>query len=348
LERARRIAETVLPILIAVLVVLPAGVWASLALWFRAPEPEKIRALVSGSFALLTLAALFAVLSCRRLTALAAFALAFGAVLFWWRTIEPPAVADWSPDVARQVTGVVNGDILTLTNVRDFDWTSDKVFLDRWANESYDLSRLKELDLVLAYWAGPEMTHLIMSFGFDDGRWLAWSAEVRSRKGGQFSPLADLFKSNALVIVAANERDVVRLRSNIRGEDVQLYRLDTPPATARALLLQYVEESNALAARPKFYNSIVTNCTTAVVKLIRAAGGHMPFDWRLVVNGYLPSYLYDRGAVDTRLSLDELRARARIGERARAAGDSPDFSKLIRVGVPAAPLKRMAGEAARG
>jgi hypothetical protein len=136
------------------------------------------------------------------------------------------------------------------------------------------------------------------------------------------------------VIVASEERDVVRLRSNIREEDVQLYRLRTPPAVARAILLQYVEESNDLATTPRFYNSIVTNCTTAVVKLIRAAGGHMPFDWRLIVNGFLPGYLYDRGAVDTSISLAELRARSRISPRAREADGSPDFSKLIREGVP--------------
>lgn len=227
---------------------------------------------------------------------------------------------------------------MTLKNVRDFDWASRTEFKQRWISETYDLARLRELDLFLAYWAGPEMTHLIMSFGFDDGRWLAWSVEVRSRKGGEFSAIADLFRSNPLVILASDERDVVRLRSNIREEDVQLYRLSTPPAVARALLLQYVEEANALATQPKFYNSITTNCTTAVVKLIRAAGGHMPFDWRLIVNGFLPGYLYDRRAVDTRISLAELRTRSQISERARKAGDPPDFSAIVREGVPS-PLQ---------
>jgi hypothetical protein len=324
--------------LVALVLLFPVGLWATLALWFRLPGPEWARALAAASFglgALWTLAALF---SPRRWRALGVFALAFGAVLLWWETIEPPSEADWAPDVARQVTGVVEGDLLTLKNVRDFDWASRTEFKRHWVTETYDLARLRELDIFLAYWAGPEMTHLIMSFGFDDGRWLAWSVEVRSRRGGEFSPVADLFRSNPLVIIASEERDVVRLRSNIREEDVQLYRLSTPPDVARALLLQYVEESNALAKQPKFYNSLTTNCTTAVVKLIRAAGGHMPFDWRLIVNGFLPSYLYDRGAVDTRISLDELRARAGISERARKAGDPPDFSRVIREGVPS-PLQ---------
>jgi hypothetical protein len=319
-------------------VLLPAGLWGALALWFRAPGPEWLRLGAAGAFGLLALAALVALWTARRWRILGPFALAFGALLVWWNTITPPAEADWSPDVARQVTGMVEGDSLTLTNVRDFDWKSRTEANERWVAKSYDLSKLRELDVFLAYWAGPEMTHPIMSFGFEDGRWLAWSVEVRSLRGGEFAPIADLFRNSPLVIIAAPERDLVRLRSNIREEDVQLYRLRTPPDVARSILLQYVEESNALAAQPRFYNSLTTNCTTFLVKMIRAAGGHMPFDWRLIVNGFLPSYLYDRGAVDTSLPLDELRSRARVSDRAREAGDSPDFSSLIREGVPS-PLQ---------
>ena len=127
---------------------------------------------------------------------------------------------------------------------------------------------------------------------------------------------------------------MVRLRSNVRGEDVRLYRLRASPEAARTLLLQYVAEANALEKEPAFYNSITTNCTTAVAKLIWAAGGMLPLDWRLIVNGYLPGYLYDRKAVVTAIPLSELIALARIDERAKAADQSPEFSRLIRVGVP--------------
>jgi hypothetical protein len=100
------------------------------------------------------------------------------------------------------------------------------------------------------------------------------------------------------------------------------------------LLLQYVDDANALAAKPEFYNSISTNCTTTVAKMVRAAGDKLPFDWRLILNGYLPGFLYDRGMVDTKIPLADLMALARIDTRAKAAGDSADFSQLIRVGVP--------------
>ncbi len=331
---AGRLASTIGWICLSALVVAPVTAWAALALWFRLPAPEWARAAAAGAFVIIALAAVRALFTRRRWVGLLVFALAFGVVVVWWGTIEPPADGDWAPDVARQTTGTLDGDILTLSDVRDFDWVSDDDFTERWSKRSYDLSRLKTLDLFLAYWGGPEMAHVIMSFGFEDGDHLAWSVEVRRERDSQFSPIADAFKSHTLVYLATTERDSVRLRSNVRGEDVRLYRLNTPPAHAKLLLLEYVAEANELAERPKFYNSITANCATTVAKLVRAAGGTLPFDWRLIVNGFLPGYLYDHGAVVTTISLSELMARARIDELASAADQSPEFSRLIRVGVP--------------
>jgi hypothetical protein len=331
---AGRIAGHVSRGLFALLVLFPVGLWASLALWFRIPGPAPVRALAAAGFGLFALVTILRLWSPGRWRALAGFALAFAALLVWWSTIKPPENRDWAPEVGQQVTGEVKGDVLTLTHVRDFDWSTPTDYKERWTTESYDLSKLREMDVVLAYWTGPLMTHPILTFGFDDGRWIAWSVEVRKTRGGDFSPIADLFRNSALVILAAKEHDVVRLRTNIRKEEVYLYRLNVTPEGARALLLQYVEQSNSLAAQPRFYNSLTTNCTTALVPLVRAAGGSVPLDWRLIVNGFLPEWLYDRGSVDTRIPLDELRARSRISERALAADGLPDFSARIREGVP--------------
>ncbi|HEY1779372.1 MAG TPA: DUF4105 domain-containing protein [Roseiarcus sp.] len=332
----KRAAGLALRIVAAIVVIAPVSAWSAMALWFRLPAPEGLRASAAVLFCILglaTIAALFMRLS-RSFVALAVFTIAFGGLLAWWSTITPPLDGDWAPDVARQTTGTIKGDILTLSDVRDFDWRTDKDFTQRWEKRSYDLSKLKTLDLFLAYWAGPEMAHVIMSFGFEDGDHIAWSVEVRREKTGVFSPVADAFKNHTLVYLATTERDSVRLRTNVRGEDVRLYRLNTPPDQARLLLREYVVESTVLAKQPKWYNSITANCATVVFKLVRAAGSRLPFDWRLVVNGFLPGYLYDHGAVVTTMPLSELMKRARVSPQAKAADQSPDFSKAIRVGVP--------------
>ena len=329
----RRVARVVSDLVLTPLIVIVTA-WASLALWYRLPLQELMRGLAGSLFILIGISTITALFSRLRRPALVCFIVVFGIVLVWWTTIKPADHADWAPDVARQVTGTLDGDMLTLTNVRDFEWRSDSDFTARWTSRTYDLTKLRTLDLFLSYWAGPEMAHTIMSFGFEGGNFLAWSIEVRRRKGGEYSPIADLFKSNPLVIIAADERDVVRLRTNIRHEDVQLYRLRAPPQKARLLLLEYVADANGLAGSPRFYNSITTNCTTTIIKMMRVVGDTMPFNWRFIVNGYLPDYAYQRGALDTRTPLSELKTLAHIDKRAGEADKSPEFSQLIRANVP--------------
>lgn len=325
--------------IVLITAVAATTVWSSLALWYRLPAPELARAFAAGGFSVIGLSTIAALASRWRIRALLAFSVFFLLVLAWWNTIMPRATADWAPDVARQVTGTVEGNVLVLTNVRNFEWRSERDFREHWETRRYDLSMLRTVDVFMSHWSGPEIAHVVVSFGFQGGEYLAWSVEVRRLAGGAFSPLADLFKSNPLVIVAADERDVIGVRSNVRGEDVQVYRLKAAPDQARQLLLEYVSDANGLAKTPEFYNSLTSNCTTVVVKLMRLAGDTVPFDWRLIVNGYLPEYAYDRGALDTTMPMEALRDIAHIGERARRDGLSRDFSSAIRRGVPAPGLQ---------
>jgi hypothetical protein len=329
----RRIIGIVL-ITLSLLVIAIATTWEAMTLWFHFPFRHALRIPVIGGVCLLGVLVCLTLFTRWRLFGLGVFGLVLAGLIFWWSGIEPPTERDWAPDVARQVTGRFDGDILTLENLRAFDWHGPYEATPRWTSRSYDLAQLESVDMFLSYWAGPLMAHFIVSFGFADGEYLAWSVEVRREADGGFSPVADAFKSNMLVIVAADERDVVGVRSTHRGEDVQLFRLHTPPETARALLREYVRDANALARQPEFYNSLTTNCTTVVVRMMKAIGNGLPLDWRLLANGYLPDYAYDRRALDMDHSLQELRSLGRIDQRATSHGRGPGFSEAIRRTVP--------------
>jgi hypothetical protein len=318
------------------LLIIALSAWAALALWYRLPMPEWKRGLAAVAFAIIGAGTIAMVLRGRSLVPPVAFGLVFIGVVVWWTTIAPPNVADWSPDVARQVTGRIEGNHLTLDGVRNFEWRSDTDFTEHWETRDYDLGALRSVDLFMSYWSGPLMAHMMLSFGFEDGSHLVWSMEVRRRRGGAFSPIADLFKANPLVIIAAEERDVIGVRSNVRGEDVQIYRMKVPTAVARSLFVAYVNDANDLAREPRWYNSITTNCTTAIVAMMRALGDVIPFDWRLYVNGYVPEYLYDRGALDTSLPMALLRQKSHIDERAKRVGLTSEFSSAIREDLPSA------------
>ncbi|MEO9779378.1 MAG: DUF4105 domain-containing protein [Sedimentitalea sp.] len=323
-----------IPIILCLLAIALATLWGALAFWYHGPVAEQQKPYVIGAFTFFGFLVCLGLFTRRRVGVLGLFGLVFAGILFWWGGITPPADRNWAPDVARQVTGQIDGDILTLENRRNFDWHGAHDATPQWETRSYDLSKLQTVDMFLSYWAGPLMAHFIVSFGFSDGEYLAWSVEVRREVDGKFSPIADAFKSNTLIILAADERDVVGVRSNFRDEDVQLFRLHTSPKTARALLTEYVRDANALARQPAFYNSLTTNCTTVVVRMMRAIGNGLPFDWRLLANGYVPDYAYDQQALDMRYSISDLRALGRIDRRANAYGLKPGFSEAIRQDVP--------------
>lgn len=309
-------------------------VWTALAFWYQLPVTPAMRTASAVGFAGFGLLMVLAQFGSRRVAAQAAFVLAFAIVYGWWNSITPPADGNWSPDVARQVTGQIDGDILTLNGVREFEWRSETDTTEIWSTRTYDLSTIQTTDLFMSYWAGPSMAHLILSFGFENGDHLAWSIEVRRQIDGGFSPVADFFKSNTLAIIAAAERDVVGVRSNIRGEDVQIYRLNTAPDAARKLIEQYVRDANALAEKPEFFNSVFTNCSTTVFRMMASVGSSHPFDWRIIVNGYLPEYAFDQGALDMTRSLQELRDASHIAEKAAAHTLAPGFAQAIREGLP--------------
>jgi hypothetical protein len=140
--------------------------------------------------------------------------------------------------------------------------------------------------------------------------------------------------------VVADERDVVRLRTNYRGEDVYVYRLDAPPAGARLLLLGYFQALNRLRERPQWYNALTHNCTTTIQGLAHPYERRSWWSWKLFLNGYLDELAYDIGAIDRSLPFAVLKAKSHINERAKAAGDDPRFSVRIREGLPRMSLDR--------
>ncbi len=260
--------------------------------------------------------------------------MAFTGLLIWWHRITPSNARVWADDVAQMTTGSVSGNRITLHNVRNFDWSSDTDYIQRWETRGYDLDRLNSVDMIMSYWNGPAIAHMLISFGFEGGEHVVFSVEIRREKTESFSEIGGFFKEFELSIIATDERDVVRVRTNVRGEDDYLYRLRMPAPAMRSLLIGYIEEANSLVRRPRFYNTITVNCTTLVYHMMKRIVGYLPLDYRLIFSGYMPQYVYRVGGLDQRYPFEELRTLGRITERAKEADRSAAFSAHIRRGIP--------------
>ena len=174
------------------------------------------------------------------------------------------------------------------------------------------------------------MAHPILSFDFGDQGHLCFTIETRQQRGQTYSSLGGFYRQFELIYIAADERDVVRVRTNFRKKtDVYLYRLRTAPEHPRAYFLDYVRRLNELRVQPEWYNAMTNNCTTNI-RTQRAASDRLAWNWRLLVNGYADELLYERGALGHSLPFAELKRLAHINSRARAANGAPDFSDRIR------------------
>jgi hypothetical protein len=231
----RRLASWIGFALLAI-AILVIGVWCSIAIWYRCPVGEPMRGLLVGATLIFALVVVTRLATPRRWLALAIYAASFALFLAWWATITPTNDRNWALDVARTATATIDGDRLVVSNVRNFTWRSDTDFDQRWEQRSYNLSHLANVDLIMSYWMGEAIAHTMVSFGFDDGARLAFSIETRKERGEGYSSIAGFFRQYELAIVAADERDVVRVRSNVRGEDVRIYRLRMTPADAQMLI----------------------------------------------------------------------------------------------------------------
>jgi hypothetical protein len=314
-------------------VILPA-VWGGFALVYQAAESRRIARLCAAAWSTIGAAAVVAIWRGMPAYGLGAFAVAFAGLLAWWKSRKPTNEGDWADEVAQMTHGRVDGDRVTLHNVRNFEWRTTSDYTPRWETRIYDLAALRSVDLVLSYWRGPAIAHMLVSFGFADDGYVAFSVEIRRRRSQQFSEIGGFFKEFELCIIATDEYDSIRLRSNIRGERVHVYRLQLAQADARSLFLAYVSEANRLLQSPRFYNTITVNCTTLVYRMMRRIVGHLPFSYRLLFTGYVPEYVYAIGGFDRRYSLQELRTLGYISDRARQSEARQHFSTDIRRGVP--------------
>jgi hypothetical protein len=311
------------------LAALACAAWAFGALYFDFPIASAFAAIL---FVVILLAVIIFVRG--QLLKLAIMLGAFTLVVLWWLTLKPSNDRAWQPDVSQTAWAEINGDEVTIHNVRNCDYRTDTDFTPHWETRTVRFSQITGIDLAINYWGSPWIAHPIVSFQFSDGLPLCFSIETRKTIGQQYSTLEGFYRQYTLIYIVADERDVIRLRTNYRREDVYLYHTLASPEQARQRFREYLNTLNTLHENPRWYNAVTQNCTTSI-RSQRAAKLRVRWDWRILLNGKADELLYQDHAIATGgLPFAELKQRSLIDARARAADDDPNFSHLIREGLP--------------
>lgn len=325
------------------LFVILSSVWFCFAIWIQQPFGQifsSILIIIWIGFALSVLGFYFTQKILNRKTDGLIYILAFIISLLWYFNIPAQQNRQWSPEVSRIFSYQQQGNLVTIHNIRNFNWHSESQYDEHWDTRTYNLDHITGVNIITSYWMGPEIAHTLVSFDFSDQKPLVFSIEIRKEKTESFSAFGGFFRQFELSLIAADEKDIVYTRSNIRGEQVYFFPVKMPKSEMKALFEEYLIKSNQLAKTPKWYNTLTSNCTTLVFDMVQAISPQkLPIDYRLFASGYLPNYLYDLGALDSQWTMKQWYDKAHINPRTAEFAhfkyqNSTNFSKVVRFGLP--------------
>lgn len=315
------------------LVVLPAQAWVAGAIYYDVFKASEI----GRAVALAWFIGIIIAVPPSWPAALLILSLHLG-FLAWWITIKPTHDRDWRPELAVLPAAELNGDTVTIRNVRFARYQSIEDITPHYEDRTYRTNRLRAMDIAVGNWGSIFMSHPFAIFEFEpespdqEPPRIGFSLEVRSLRGEGFNILRALFKQNELICIAADERDLLRRRIDHEPDtQIYLYRLNLRPETLRIRFHEYLDTINDIAESPRWYNGLTTNCTTGVYRRYKA--NRPPFNWRVVINGKIDAYLYELGILDQTLPFERLKQACNINDAAKGIPDD-NYGNAIRTGRP--------------
>lgn len=242
--------------------------------------------------------------------------------------IQPTNDRDWKTEQMVTATADRFGNLVTVTNVRNFTHINTTSAIPAYYNRTYDLNMLDEIYFIVEPFGENEgLAHTFISFGFM-GTYLAVSVEARYEKGETYSPTKGLLKQYELIYIVADEQDAIKLRTNYRNHSVYLYPINTTHQKMKEMFLSVMDRVNSLDKKPEFYNTISNTCTTNLVAHVNEiTPGKIPFSLKYYMPGYSDELVYDLGLINTDQPYENIRETFLISHK---SGNNKDFSAAIR------------------
>ncbi|MCW8962568.1 MAG: DUF4105 domain-containing protein [Gammaproteobacteria bacterium] len=262
--------------------------------------------------------------------------LVYGVLLL---STAPDNNRNWSIDQSRLAKAQLDGQLVHIKNVRNFQYESAGIFTPVWEDRQYNLDLIKKVYFIiepLSSWQGVAHTFLSFEFkGEDDpatSQFVSVSVEVRKEEGERFSPFLGLLRQFELMYVIADERDVIKLRANHRKHELYIYPANMPSKQAmQELFVSIMTRANQLHDAPEYYHTIVNNCTTNIVRHINEQfPGYVPWSYKILLPGYSDELAFELGMIDTNKSFERMRLYYRLDDNALNQAGEKTFSIDIR------------------
>jgi len=246
---------------------------------------------------------------------------------------RPSNDRDWKPEQAVLPYAEINNSRYLLRNIRDCQWLSPNDFVIQHVDREIDLSQIQSVDFVMVPFGKTlALAHTMLSFGLDDGTYLGISVEVREEKGEAYNPILGLAPNFELMYVMAEERDLIRLRTDHYDSDVYVYPTVASPEQARELFADMVKRMNGLVFQPEFYQLLTNNCTTNIKDHVNKISPQRIREnaWQVLLPGFSAEYAYQIGLLDNRIPYEDLESIAYVSHLANQDLNSREFSQAIR------------------
>lgn len=246
--------------------------------------------------------------------------------------VRPSLQRDWNSDQIVLSQAIFNEEKVLIKNIRNINYRSVTDYDIHYYDKTFDLNNIESLWYMVEPFEGyVGAAHALLSFGFKGGEFVAISAEIRKQKGESFSAVKGLFRQYEIVYMVADEKDVIKLRSNYRKDKVFLYPVKANKEHIQRLFISMLNRANKLAIDPEFYNTLTNTCTTNIVSHINElVPGKISFSFKVLMPAYSDELAYDLGLIDNSISFSKLREKYQINERALKYADDPMFSLKIR------------------
>ena len=245
---------------------------------------------------------------------------------------KPSHHRNWRTDLAVLPFADISNDRVHLYNIRDCTYRTEEDYDVRHFDRQILIQDVVSIDfIVVPFKETPAIAHTMLSFGLADGEHIVFSVEARLEQGENYAAIPSANKQYELIWVVGSERDLIRLRTEVRDVEVFLYPIRAEPQQIQNVFLASLARVNEIAREPEFYDLLTNNCTTNIVDMVNnLRPGTIVPDIRVLLPGHSDRLAYELGLLAVDGPFRQVKAASKVNLAAKLFADSPNFSQAIR------------------